>query len=432
MPIKLPIANSPTSTRLPSTLLVIVVVVGASGCGQAVFRKAVPEASVNDARPAGGHVVRYWGDRVDPAMQASLFKTMKEHPLLDDPLSEEGPGYGALIISGGGDCGAYGAGLLCGWTDRGDRPRFRLVTGVSTGALIAPFAFLGPKHDPTLRKFYTTISARDVMIKRPLRDLLRWDSAADSKPLQKLTDLVVTDEVLGEIAAEYAKGRFLYVQTVNLDAQRPVVWDMGAIATNAAAGDKDAAKLFRQVLVASASVPGAFPPQYIPVEAGGKTYDEMHVDGGTVSQMLLNTLPVDMAAVSAELSTLKQQRAPRVYVIRNGWVRPHSQAVAPKLFRIAARSISTMIKSQAETELNLMYFETKSAGIDLYLSYIPDEFVREANEEFDTGEMNRMFDLGYGLVTSDNPWHRAPPRYAKAVDGMPDTVPTKPAEIGSR
>ncbi len=317
---------------------------------------------------------------------------------------------GGLVLSGGGDCGAYGAGLLCGWTDRGTRPRFRIVTGVSTGALISPMAFLGPKYDQLLRDSYTTVSAKDVLRKRPILDWLRFDSMADSAPLMKMMQKQFPDQIIREIAIEHAKGRRLFVQTVNLDAQRPVIWDMGAIASS---GRPDAPALFRQVLVASASIPAVFPPQYIKVRANGKTYDEMHVDGGIASQMLMSTLPVNLSAVRKETGPVAH--TPVVYVIRNATVRPEWQQMTPKLFPIAGRAISSMIKSQGRTELELMYYEAKEAGIDFYLAHIPDDYQRETNEEFDTAEMNRMFKIGYEQARNGDPWQRKPPKLETAA-----------------
>jgi predicted patatin/cPLA2 family phospholipase len=380
------------------------------GCGQAVFRSPLPAALVEKAEIPGMPHVRFWGDRVDPGLQAEFILVGKEHPVLPDIRSEEGPGMGGLVLSGGGDCGAYGAGLLCGWTERGTRPRFRIVTGVSTGALIAPMAFLGPKYDQLLRDSYTKVSAKDVLRKRPILDWFKFDSIADSEPLAKMMQRQFPDEILREVAIEHGKGRRLFVQTVNLDAQRPVIWDMGAIASS---GHPDAPKLFRRVLVASASIPAVFPPQYIKVQANGKTYDEMHVDGGTASQMLMSTLPVNLSAVRRDLGPVAH--TPVLYVIRNALIRPEWQPMTPKLFPIAGRAVSSMIKSQGRTELELMYYEAKEGGIDFYVSYIPDEFKREVNEEFDTGEMNRMFKLGYELARNGNPWLRKPPKLETAT-----------------
>jgi predicted patatin/cPLA2 family phospholipase len=403
--------STTTTNLLPAVLLVAIGLLAfGSGCGQAVFRSPLPADLVEKAEIPGMPRVRYWGDSVDPQLQAEFVRVAREFPVLPDHLSEQGPGFGGLVLSGGGDCGAYGAGVLCGWTERGTRPRFRIVTGVSTGALIAPMAFLGPKYDQLLRDSYTKVSAKDVLRTRPFLDWLKFDSMADNTPLMNMMEKQFPDEFIREVAVEHAKGRRMFVQTVNLDAQRPVIWDMGAIASS---NHPDAPKLFRKVLVASASIPAVFPPQYIKVQANGKTYDEMHVDGGTSSQMLMSTLPVNLSGVRKELGPAADTRF--VYVIRNATIRPEWQQMTPKLFPIAGRAVSSMIKSQGRTELELMYYEAKEAGIDFYLTYIPNDYKRETNEEFDNTEMNRMFNVGYELARNGDPWKRTPPKLETAI-----------------
>ena len=399
------------STATPLCLVLLAAIGLASlggGCGQAVRRTALPATLAEQAEISGMPRVRYWGDRIDPSLQEEFIRVGKERP--PDPVSEDGPGIGGLVLSGGGDCGAYGAGLLCGWTERGTRPRFRIVTGVSTGALIAPLAFLGPKYDGVLRDSYTKVSAKDVMRMRPFLDWLKYDSVADSGPLASMAERQFSQQLMRDIAIEHAKGRRLFVQTVNLDAQRPVIWDMGAIASS---DYPDAPRLFRQVLIASASIPGAFPPQYIKVRAGGEIYDEMHVDGGTASQMLMSTLPVNLAAVRTQMGPTGFK--PAVYIIRNGFVRPEWQSMTPKLFPIAGRAISSLIKSQAYTELHLMYYEAQAAGIDFYFAHIPDDYQKQTEEQFNTAEMNRLFQRGYEQALNGDPWHRQPPKLRTAA-----------------
>jgi hypothetical protein len=266
-----------------------------------------------------------------------------------------------------------------------------------------------------MRKAYTETTPDDIYEVRMMLDWLRFDSIADSRPLMKFAERIFTEGLIAEVAAEHAKGRRLFVQTVNLDAQRPVVWDLGAIAT---IGTPESAKLFRQALVASASIPGVFPPQYIKVQADGKSFDEMHVDGGTASQMLMNNLPIDLEKLSKDLGTnnfFVGGRKPTVFIIRNGYVRPEWQGLDPRLFPIGGRAISTMIKSQAETELELMYYKSRVVGLDYFLCYLPDDYERKVKEEFDKGEMNRMFARGYEMARSGNLWMTSPPRMKSAL-----------------
>jgi predicted patatin/cPLA2 family phospholipase len=400
------------AARVGLLLVVTGLLAGVGGCGSAVKRNALPKEFTSQAVIPDMTGIRVWGDGIDPEFQAALIEAGRSHPVLADTQSPEGPGIGGLVLSGGGDGGAYGAGVLCGWTDRGDRPRFRMVTGVSTGALIAPAAFLGPKYDHVLR-FYTEISPKDIQRQRSIIDWLRYDSAFDNGPLIKTIARIITDEMINDVAVEHNKGRRLYIQTVDLDAQRAVVWDMGAIANYRT---PEARKLFRQVMIASTSIPGAFPPQFIKVKADGKVYDEMHVDGGTVSQMLMSTLPINLQTVQKDL---RQDFRPRIHVIRNASISPSWSMVVPKLFPIAGRAVSTMIKAQGQTELSLMYFEAQRAGMDYYLAYIPDSYERKNPEEFDTDEMNRMFKVGYEQGKNNTAWQTAPPKY------LPETDSTK-------
>ncbi|MCI0700322.1 MAG: patatin-like phospholipase family protein, partial [Planctomycetia bacterium] len=192
------------------------------------------------------------------------------------------PRKSILVVSGGGAYGAYSAGVLVGWTATGTRPEFDVVTGVSTGALLGAFAFLGPEFDWELQKYYTTIRDEDIYRQRKLLPSLLSESLADSAPLAKLIREVATDDRIRRVGIEHQKGRRFYVGTSDIDARRGFVWDMGAIAARDTPEDRE---LFRAVLLASAAIPGFFPPVRIPVTVDGKRYVERHVDGGTTSSM---------------------------------------------------------------------------------------------------------------------------------------------------
>ena len=221
-----------------------------------------------------------------------------------------------LAISGGGENGAYGAGLLCGWSETGTRPEFKLVTGVSTGALTAPFAFLGPAYDQQLKDVYTTITAKDVLEERGIFAAIWNDAMADNAPLQNLVAKYVNADMLATIAAEHRKGRNLLIGTTNLDARRGVIWDIGKIAEY---GTPEALELVRKILVASAAIPGAFPPMMIDVEANGTKYQEMHVDGGASAQVFVYPARLHVAEIS-EAAGVERER--HMYIIRNGRLDP--------------------------------------------------------------------------------------------------------------
>src|SRR6185295_2536611 len=284
----------------------------------AVPKALTTQAKITQARVVDATNVRFWVNQdPEPLAREGLEALRKEREFLahsgrTGPL----PPANFLAISGGGDNGAFGAGLLSGWTAAGDRPEFKVVTGVSTGALIAPLAFLGPDYDPELKRAYTTISKKDIYEERGFLAALFDDGLADSRPLLKLVSSYVAPEVLTRIAEEYGKGRLLLVGTTDLDARQPVIWNMTAIA---ASGDPGALDLFRKILVASASVPGLFPPVMLEVEVGGHQYQEMHVDGGAMAQVFLYPSYFVLGDMASEFDAQRQRN---LYVIRNARLDP--------------------------------------------------------------------------------------------------------------
>lgn len=266
---------------------VLVALVG-SGCAAVMSRNAVPQALVTKASVPGMRYVRFWGDEVPNDIAAQAKRRMPGlRRLAESPPDADGrPVVNYLALSGGGQDGAFGAGFLVGWTQSRERPRFEVVTGVSAGALIAPFAFLGRGYDNQLRAMWTRYGTDDLVVKQPLVGIFGGPALADTKPLADLIARHIDRRFLAAVASEYRKGRLLLVGTTNLDAQRPVVWNMGEIA---ASGHPEALDLFRQVLLASAAVPGAFSPVHITVEVNGRKHEEMHVDGGATRELFIGT-----------------------------------------------------------------------------------------------------------------------------------------------
>jgi len=311
-----------------------------------------------------------------------------------------------VAISGGGDNGAYTAGLLNGWTAAGTRPEFKLVTGISTGALIAPFAFLGPKYDATLKEVYTTLSPKDVLVQRSVIGGFLSDAMADNAPLWALTRKTVTAELLKEIAAEHAKGRHLLVATADLDARRGIIWDMGKIASY---GTPQALDLFVSVMIASASIPGGFPPTMIEVEAGGKRYQEMHVDGGTMAQVFVYPASVNIREQAAAGGGVTRER--RLYVIRNARLDPDWASVERKTMSIAQRSIASLIHTQGIGDTYRIYAVAERDGVDFNLTFIPSSFNFPHKEEFDNEYMRKLYDVGYDQGAKGIPWMKTPPGF---------------------
>jgi predicted acylesterase/phospholipase RssA len=310
-----------------------------------------------------------------------------------------------VAISGGGDNGAYTAGLMNGWTAAGTRPEFKLVTGISTGALIAPFAFLGSKYDATLKEVYTTISPKDVLESRSFLAGVLSDAMADNAPLWSLTRKTVTADLLKEIAAEYAKGRFLLIATADLDARRPIIWDMGKIASY---GTPEALDLFVSVMIASASIPGGFPPTMIEVEVDGRRYQEMHVDGGTMAQVFAYPASIRVKEAAAAVGVTRERR---LYVIRNARLDAEWSHVERSTMSIAARAVASLIQSQGIGDLYRIYAITQRDGVDFNLTYIPPTFNVPHKEEFDNEYMRKLYDLGYEFAAKGLAWHKVPPGF---------------------
>jgi predicted acylesterase/phospholipase RssA len=271
--------------------------------------------------------------------------------------------------------------------------------------LIAPFAFLGPKYDSVLERVYTTISGKDIFKKRSILSALFGDAMADTTPLYRLVETYADQALLDALAAEYAKGRLLLVGTTNLDALEPVIWNMTAIA---ASKDPRAPVLFRRILVASASIPGAFPPVMIDVAAGGARHQEMHVDGGAMSQVFIYP-------PSLRLGDLNAQRKRTLYIIRNARLDPDWASVERRTLPVAARAIASLTQTQGIGDLYRIYSTTQRDGIDYNLAYIPPTFNVPHRAEFDTGYMRQLFATGRQLGQAGYRWHKHPPGYDAAA-----------------
>jgi len=393
------------AARVVAFAVLVLALLAAHGCSLAKVRRPVPRDLLDAARIPGAPHARMWGDELPDDFDDRL-------ELLAAQTRRAGEGgrsgtYNLLAISGGGPDGAFGAGLLKGWSESGTRPEFRIVTGVSTGALIAPFAFLGPDYDDELERLYTETSTRDLVSKRgPIRAIMS-DALTDTTPLRKRIAELVDEQMIEDIAAEYEKGRRLLVGTTNLDARRPVIWNLGAIA---ALGGPDSQYLIEQVILASASIPGFFPPVHIDVEADGRRFDEMHVDGGTTTQVFLYPVAIDLQSAAGKIGVSGTRR---IYVIRNSRIDPPWSPVAARLLPIAKASISTLISTQGVGDLYRLYLQATSHEIDYKLAYIPAEFSAEAEEEFDAGYMIELFSLGYEMARDGYPWMNSPPGLEK-------------------
>jgi len=375
-------------------------------CGTLPRLDAVPPELTEQAAIPGIPNARYW---LDHDLAAFIQNVIQDTQRESEALARAGkptdalPPANLLAISGGGDAGAFAAGLLGGWTVHGTRPEFKVVTGVSAGGLIAPFAFMGSRYDDVIRTVSTTVGPGDVFHRNWLTGLA-GDGMADSKPLSRIIAKYVTPEFLDAVAAEYARGRVLQIGTTDLDAGRPVTWNMGAIAASKEPG---ALELFRKIMVASASVPGAVSPVMFDVEVDGRHFQEMHVDGGVISQVFL--YPPRSLMELQKVTGTPFQREIRVYVIRNGRLEPEWSEMKRRTLRIGGRAINVLTQSQGVNDLSRIYLTAKQDGADFNLAYIGSDFKHPHEKDFDTDYMKRLFEHSYTLGARGYPWHKVPP-----------------------
>lgn len=399
--------NAPSGALGRRPLTALLVAVGAAGCSVPPRGPAVPAAAAERATVLGGlRAARFWADTQAAGLAEEALRALEKeraHFPATTGRSERLPPASFLGISGGSDSGAFGAGLLVGWTASGTRPEFKLVTGVSTGGLTAPLAFLGPAYDDALREVFTGVRASDIFAQRPLLEIPFDDAMADTAPLYRLIARHVDERMLGAIAFEYGRGRLLLIGTTNLDVMRPVIWNIGAIA---ASGHPQALTLVRKILLASASIPAAFPPVLIDAEVDGRPYQEMHVDGGAVSQLFLYP-PAVTAGRNLRTGPLARER--HAYVIRNARLEPEAEHVRRSIFTIAGRAISSMIHYSGSNDIFRLYATSRRDGVDFNLAYIGSDFAVEHREDFDPAYMRALFQYAYDKARNGYPWLKVPP-----------------------
>ena len=375
---------------------------GLAACASPPRGPAVPFARTRDAKVLGLPNERFFFPWDGDAFRTEVLAAQVRARRIQGPPT---PGrertIEMLAISGGGEDGAFGAGLLNGWTEAGNRPTFSLVTGVSTGALTAPFAFLGPRYDASLKSVYTDITPKDVLEPRYLLNAALFEDAlADNAPLFGTISKHLNEAMLAEIARAYESGRLLLIGTSDMDAQLPVAWNIGAIA---ASGHPRALDLVRRILLASAAIPGAFPPVMIEVTLDGKTYQEMHVDGGAFTQVFLYPRSVTRER-RAHIRHGDHVQPARAYVIRNGRITPNPGHTERRTFKIVERAISSMISASGYNDVARILNTTREDKVDFNLAAIGPDFQLEAKEPFEQAYMRKLYDHAFALARAGYPW----------------------------
>ena len=245
-------------------------------------RQPVPKERIEEVEILGIPYVRSWGDEASPAMTKVIGASieLQRRCLAAKRVITLGDIH-MLAMSGGESDGVFGAGYLNGWTADGTRPKFGTVTGISTGAFIAPFAFLGSDYDAFLSYVYTSVSTKDIFAQRGLLSGLFSDVMAKIDPLCQLLGKCIDRPFLGRAVADCAIDRIRIIGVTNMHTQRPVNWSMAKIACS---NHLETLDLFREVLMAAPFIPAIFSLVIFDVELDGKKYDKLHVDGGVTSQ----------------------------------------------------------------------------------------------------------------------------------------------------
>lgn len=394
------------------------IVLAAAACTTALPRSPAPEAVATASgpygifSPIGG--LREWGDVIDPEMRDAIVGFRSEQlraRRAEDLAAGRQISEVALLLSGGGPDGAFGAGLLNGWTARGDRPEFDIVTGVSTGAIIALFAFLGSDYDDALTEIYTTYRTDQLLTRALFTGLTGGSALTDTRGYRALIERYIDDDVMERLAQEAEKGRVLLIGTTNLDAARPVIWNVAGIARMR---HPQSRRLVHDVIQASSAIPAVFPPVIVPVQTrDGRRYDEMHVDGGATQQIIYFSPSFSMRAIDEALGA---QIDRTVYAVINNKLRKPYAPVRPRLAAIAGASASSLIGGSGGGDLYRILAIAERDGIDLNVLGIPAEFDAEAEELFDPVYMKALYDLGYEYGFAGDRWLPHPPDFTPRAE----------------
>lgn len=375
-----------------------------------VARNPATQDGIDAAAPYGiPGVLRAWGDHIaveqlNVIRQTLIARARKMHAAeleAGEPISET-----ILALSGGGADGAFGAGVLAGWTEHGDRPSFDLVSGVSTGAIIGLFAFLGPDYDDDLRRFYTEYSTDQLLEPAPFAALSGGASLSDSTGYNALIDETITPALVEKIAREADAGRILLIGTTNLDFARPVIWNVTEIARSR---HPDAITLIRNLIRASSAIPAVFPPVLIPTHGpDGEIRDELHVDGGATQQVMVFSPELPIRDVDKALGVDIDRT---IHVLMNNKLEKSYEPVDVGILSIAGKAVSSLIGGSGTGDVYKIYAIAQRDGIDLRLLWVPRSFDVEATEVFDTAYMTELYRLGRSLGAQGAPWQDRPPNF---------------------
>lgn len=355
---------------------------------------------------------RFFGDS-HPDFLKKLSGKQYYEDVFKDPNTPkiQGDQLNILVLSGGGERGAFGAGVINGLYDNNTLPNFTLVTGVSTGALTAPFVFLGEDYIPKIHELMLQLNDKDILDKRSFLWPMYANSLVEGKKFMEFVEQTYSNSLIESIAKEHKKGRRLQIGTTHFDSGRQMIWNIGRIAVSDLPNKEE---LIRKIIIASASIPGFFPPQYFNVYVNGEVFEEMHVDGGLSHQLFFSSFGLDLGSISSYYGLEKK---PNIYIIRNGLLRANFKQVGSGSIDIGLRSIDNLISSETIGDLYRELYISDSSNTNIYLTYIDDDFKYISNEElfFDPVYMNELYKYGYEIARKGNLW-KVRKELGKALD----------------
>ncbi len=381
----------------------IVFVFVLSGCSRVLVhrpleREIYEKIDVNDAGPP----YRWWGDVAPSDATFLRLSGMMDDQPSDDVQKGAISTFNFLAISGGGANGAFGVGILAGWTESGQRPEFDVVTGASTGAIIAPFAFLGPDYDEVMWEIYYKTRRNDIFKPKFLSGLFGGAALTDTDSLKKQIDHYVDAELVEEIAVEYKKGRNLFIVTTHFDALRPMIWDVGRISVTQG---EHAVDLIRQVILASSAIPVLFPPVLIEQEHHGELFTEMHVDAAVSRNVYAYPVQIKLGDIDNRLGVHTKRR---IFVLQNANSELGYGPVRAEVLKMAERALKGLLQKKGNADIERIYYLAQRDQFDFNMIEIPPEFVADGATDFDGEYMAELLQLGYDIGIQGGFWFEKP------------------------
>ncbi|OCH74341.1 patatin-like phospholipase family protein [Vibrio breoganii] len=384
-------------TRKSNILTVVLLSVSVAACSTThTLDKRVTEDNYKevtlDTNVKVEEPLRFWGSEKPDFLY--------DHNTQTTPIAVQGDTLNILALSGGGANGAFGAGVLMGLYDKGQLKDYSIITGISAGALIAPFVFAGGDELSRLDEVILGISDKEVLGKKNFLNTIFKDAFTDGNNFIEFIGEAYPEEMIDKIAEQHRKGKRLFIGSTHFDSGELMIWNLGAIANSDL---PNRVELVHKILASSASIPGVFPPQFFDVYSDGTVLEEMHVDGGLAAQVFYNPANFDYQLVSDALG-LKD--TPQLDVIRNGLLKSPYKPVNDKGVALLTKSLSGLTMMQTRGDMYRMMYFSETEGLNMQFTYIDQDFsyAKESKDLFDLNYMKAIYQYGYDKVITRDLW----------------------------